>query len=109
MGISLYVVARLGAVTGIAASVVAGLAHSPLYAPVFIFAALMYGALRRVSALFAAIAAFAAGIAWGVYVGGVGAISSLLSALLSAALIIGVSDKLFLAEKKALRKDDVQI
>ena len=100
MGISLYVVARRGAVTGIAASVVAGLAHSPLYAPVFIFAALMYGALRSVSALFAAIAAFVAGIAWGVYVGGVGAISSLLSALLSAALIIGISDKLFLAEKK---------
>lgn len=100
MGISLYVVGRRGFVEGIASAVIVGLAHSPLYAPVFIFAALMYGALRRVSPLFAAIAAFAAGISWGVYVGGIGAISSLLSALLSASLIVGVLDKLFFSDKK---------
>lgn len=100
MGISLYVVLRRGFVEGIAAAVIVGLAHSPLYAPVFIFAALMYGALRRVSSLFAAIAAFAAGISWGIYVGGVGAISSLFSALLASSLVIGVVDKLFFSEKK---------
>ena len=107
MGISLYVVGRRGFVEGIAAAVIVGLAHSPLYAPVFIFAALMYGALRRVSPLFAAIAAFAAGIAWGVYVGGIGAIGSLTSALLSAALIIGVLDKLFFGDKKEKEAKEV--
>lgn len=100
MGISLYVVARRGFIEGIAAAVAVGLAYSPLYAPVFIFAALMYGALRRVSAFFAGIAAFAAGISWGVYVGGVGAVSSLLSALLAAALTVGTVDKIFFTEKK---------
>ena len=100
MGVSLYAVARRGFVTGIAAAVAVGLAYSPLYAPVFIFAALMYGALRRVSALFAGIAAFAAGISWGMYVGGVSAISSLLSALLAAALTVAVLDKLFFGAKK---------
>ena len=100
MCISLYVVGRRGLVAGAFAAVVCGLSHSILYAPVFIFAALMYGALRRVSALFGAMAAFTAGIAWGVYVGGVGAISTLLSALLSAALIVGVLDKLFASDKR---------
>ena len=100
MSATLFATRREGILAGVITGLVTGLAYSPLYAPVFIFSALMFGALRRVSALFAGIASFFAGISWGIYVGGVGALTSLMSGLLSAALIFAVSDKLFLKDPK---------
>ena len=95
MFLTLYVCRKRGIVAGVAAGMISGLAYSPMFAPAFIFAALAAGALWRVSALFAATAAFSVGIAWGLYVGGIGALSAFMPALLASAMIFAVLDKLF--------------
>lgn len=95
MFLTLYVCRRRGMIWGVAAGMISGLAYSPIFAPLFIFAALAAGALWRVSAIFAATTAFSVGVAWGLYVGGIGALTSLMPALLAAALIFAVLDKLF--------------
>lgn len=105
MTATLYVTRREGIIAGVITGLVTGLAYSPLYSPVFVFSALMFGALRRVSALFAGIAAFFAGISWGIYVGGISSIASLMSGLLSAALIFSVTDKLFFKDPRSEEKD----
>lgn len=109
MFLTLYVCRRRGIVRGVAAGIISGLAYSPIFAPAFIFAALAAGALWRVSAIFAATTAFSVGIAWGLYVDGIGALTSLMSALLAAALIFAVLDKLFFrsAEKTAEHEEAI--
>ncbi len=106
MTATLFATRKEGVLTGVITGLITGLAYSPLYSPVFIFSALMFGALRRVSAIFAGIAAFFAGISWGIYVGGIGSISSLMSALLASALIFAVTDKLFLKDRKIEEKEE---
>lgn len=95
MFLTLYVCRKRGIVWGVAAGMISGLAYSPIFAPAFIFAALAAGALWRVSTVFAATTAFSVGIAWGLYVSGVGALSTLMPAILASAMIFAVLDKLF--------------
>ena len=95
---TLFVSRRGGMVFGMATGLVCGLAYSPIYAPVFVFGAFAACALWRVSVMFASVSAFVVGMAWAIYVNGVGAISALMPALLSAALIFGVIDRVFFSE-----------
>ncbi|MBO5415469.1 MAG: SpoIIE family protein phosphatase [Clostridia bacterium] len=99
MLVTLYICRKKGIIHGIASGIICGLAYSPMLAPVFIFAAVASGALWRVSAVFASCAALTVGLAWGLYVSGIGAITALLPALLAASLLFAVLDKLFLSAK----------
>lgn len=96
MILSLYVCRKKGLLYGIGAGAVCGLAYSPMLAPAFFLAALGAGALWRVSVFFACSAAFAIGIAWGVYTNGISTLTSLMPALLSASLLFAVIDKTIL-------------
>lgn len=99
MFVTLYICRKKGIIHGVAAGIICGLAYSPMFAPVFIFAALASGALWRVSAVFASVAAFTVGLAWGLYVSGIGAITALLPALLAASLLFSVLDKIFFSAR----------
>jgi len=95
----LYLTRKRGILTGMLTGLLCGLAYSPALSPAFVFAALAMGVLCRISVFFACSAAFLVGMAWGVYVEGIGALTSLLPALLAAALLFAVMDKLFFAER----------
>lgn len=99
--ITLYICRKKGIVYGIAAGIICGLAYSPIYAPVFIFSALAAGALWRVSAFFGSLSAFSVGIAWALYVNGIGALTEIMPALLAASLLFAVADKIFTIKKEA--------
>ncbi len=107
---TLYFSRKKGMVFGIAAAIVLGLGYSPMLAPAFIFAAVSAGALWRVSSLFASVCAFSAAFAWGLYADGIGAITGLMPAVLAAALLFGVLDKLFfsMAEVKAGEVEEIK-
>jgi len=95
MFVTLYLTRKQGIVVGVLTGTICGLAVSPSLAPLFAFAALSAGLLYGVSVLFAATAAFSAGLSWGIYVNGLGALNGLLGGLLTAAVLFVVLDKLF--------------
>ena len=92
---TLYLTRKQGIVVGVLTGTVCGLAVSPSLAPLFAFAALSAGILFGISVLFAATAAFSAGLSWGIYVSGLGALNGLLGGLLAASVLFVVLDKLF--------------
>lgn len=96
--VTLYMCRKKGMIHGIATGTICGLAYSPILAPAFIFAAVAFGALARVSVWFGSISAFTVGMAWGFYVGGISALTTLLPALLSATLLFAVIDKIFVSK-----------
>ena len=106
MLVTLYVCRKKGIAFGVAAGMIGGLAYSPIFAPAFIFAALAAGVLWRVSVVFAATTAFSVGVAWGLYVSGIGALSSLMPALLAAATLFVVLDKLFFSVVPSVEKEE---
>ena len=95
----LYVCRKYGAVAGIVAGTVCGLAASIQYAPLFAFVGLCAGLLFPISVVFGTFAAFSVGLAWGGYVSGIGVLNGLLPALLAGAVLFAVLDKLFWAEQ----------
>lgn len=107
MFLTLYVTRKKGMTAGVAVAIICGLAYAPIYAPSFIFAALAAGALWRVSPFFASTAAFSVGFAWGIYVKGIMAVTGLMPAMLAAALLFAVLDKLFFSAAKA--KEELEI
>lgn len=82
--IALFVCRRRGIWQGAVVGLLTGLAYSPAYAPVFVIAPIAAGALWSISAVGAVVAAGAAGMIWGFYVEGVGAMSRLLPAMILA-------------------------
>ncbi len=102
---TLYVSRKWGVVRGIAAAIILGIGFSPVYAPAFIFASLAFSALGRVSRVFGALAAFSVAVSWGMYVDGISAVTSLLPAFLSSAVIFSVADKIFSAKEA---RDEVE-
>ena len=95
MLVTLYLCRRHGVVIGMIAGTVCGLAVAPDLAPLFAFGALSAGLLFPISVSFAVISAFSVGLAWGVYVDGIGVLNGLLGALFAATMLFGVLDKLF--------------
>lgn len=100
----LYLTRMRGTVLGMTAGTLCGLAVSVPLAPLFAFAALAAGLLFPLSAALAMCAAFAAALAWGVYVSGIGVLSGVLSALISAVVLFFAWDKLFLSEAREKRE-----
>ncbi len=97
---TLWVTRKQGAVVGMIAGTLTGLAVSVELAPTFAFAALAAGLLFPVSSALALSAAFAASVAWGIYVSGLGILNGLLSALIASTVLFFVWDKLFASEKE---------
>lgn len=100
MSATLYMTKREGIVRGVLTGALCGLAYMPSMAPLFAFGALCGGFLFPLSIPLGTTAAIAAGSAWAFYVRGLGALSGLIPAILSACVLFAVVDKLFLNETK---------
>ncbi len=98
MLMTLLLTKRKGVIYGAFTALVAGLCVSVSYAPLFVFGAVCYGFLCGVSPLLACFSSFAVGLAWGIYIDGIQAVSALLPALLAANFLYFVADKLFSSE-----------
>lgn len=94
MGVTLYAADRRGIPHGILAGLLLGVAADPITAPMYAFGAVAFGVLRRVSMLFGALSALTVGMAWGLYVYGLNALSLLFPAILTASLLFCVLEKL---------------
>jgi len=80
--ITLYVCRKKGMLWGALVGGLCGVAYSPIYAPLFVLTAITVGALWSVSAFGALVGGGTAGMLWGFYVEGVGAMSRLLPAIM---------------------------
>ena len=98
MFVTLYFCKRRGLMYGLVSGVILGLAYSPMTAPALAFAAIVSGALFSVSVFFASLSACTVSVAWALYIDGISALTSALPALLAAALIFAVIEKLYFAE-----------
>ncbi len=107
MFVTLYVTRKSGIVMGMVTGTVCGLAVTPQLAPLFAFSSLCSGLLFPISVFFAAVTAFSVGIAWGLYVSGIGVLNGLLAALLASVLLFAVLDKLFFSAEKAQEDTEV--
>ena len=90
LGATLWITHRRGISCGILLGLLLGLLIDPVSAPLYAFAALLSGALKRVSVFMGALSALSGGMAWGFYVYGLTALSVLFPALLSASLLFCV-------------------
>ena len=98
--LTLFAVRRKGVNFGVLIAICTGVFVSVTYAPLFILAAVIFALLQKVSVGFACFATLAAGMAWGIYMTGIGAVSELFSGLFAASVIFPVLDKLFFAAAK---------
>lgn len=99
---TLYACSTEGAALGAVAALVSGVAYDPLYAPAFLFAALVYSlmkGLKRESA--GVLCACLAMLAWSIYVGGVESIVL----LVPACLISGTVFTLFMRLRDAVPRE----
>ncbi|MBQ8850709.1 MAG: SpoIIE family protein phosphatase [Clostridia bacterium] len=99
MLVTLYLSRTEGTVTGVLSGALLGLAISVKYVPLFAFAGLVSGMLYPISAVFALCSSLSVAVAWGIYTDGLSVLNGPLAALVSATLIFGVWDKLFLSSK----------
>ena len=95
MLLTLTVTEKKGVVFGAFCAIFSGLAVSVSLAPLFVFGAICYGVLGKLYSLLGCVACFAAGMAWGIYMDGIAAISALLPALLGATFTFFIVNKLF--------------
>ncbi len=109
MTLTLYFSRKRGIMHSLVIGSVCGLACSPMLAPIFAFAAISSGALWKVSTFFACLSACSVGLAWGLYAEGISALSSVLPAILSSALIFAVFEKLYLADKLLSVDEDTPV
>ncbi len=108
MFVTLYLSRRGGTVLGILSGALLGLAISVESVPLFAFAGLVFGMLRPISVAFATVSSLSVALAWGIYIQGIGVLNGLASALVSASLIFGVWDKLFIDKKSVEKAEDAQ-
>ncbi len=106
MFVTLYITRKGGTVLGMLSGALLGLAISIETLPIFAFAALVFGLLCNTSVSLAVGGALSVAVAWGVYVKGIGILNGLAAALVSAALIYGTCDKLFISAKKEKTTED---
>ncbi len=72
---------------GVLTALVSGLCVSFDLVPLFVFATVCYSLLSSVSAILGCITCIAVGLAWGIYMDGLGALTTLLPALLAASVL----------------------
>ena len=94
LGVTLWITLRKGIAVGILAGLALGLAVDPITAPLYALGAVALGAMKRVSILLGAVSALSVGMAWGLYVYGLGALSGLFPGLLAGALVFCVLERL---------------
>lgn len=92
---ALYLTRRQGTVAGITAGALCGLVTTPLLAPAFAFGALSMGLLGGVSLALGAGSAFLCAVAWCGYAQGMGLLNGTLPALIGAALLFPVIERMF--------------
>lgn len=104
--LSLAAVKKYGLAKGVPVSALLGLTVSPSLAPLFALAALGAAVLMPLSVPLASTVALAIGIAYGYDLRGLGILTGLFPALLTASLLFSVTDKLFLhiGEKRTAEK-----
>lgn len=105
MLVTLAVTRKKGIAFGALTAIFAGLAVSVTYAPLFVFAAVCYGFLSAASSALGCFSAFGVGMAWAIYMDGIGSLTSLLPALMGACLLFFVADKLFPRVKKRVKEE----
>ena len=96
---TLWVTRRYGIGFGAVTGAVSGLCVSVTYAPLFAFLAVTFGLLYSVSPLLSVLASFIVGMAWGVYMDGILAVTSLLPALMASCFLFFAFDKLYPQKK----------
>ncbi len=89
---------KKGFIHGIVAGLSLGLSVSLEYAPMLGFCAISYMAISKISLLGASLSVCITGLAFGIYVHGIGALGSDLPALLSSSLVFGIADRLDIFE-----------
>lgn len=94
LGVTLWLAHRKGIAVGILAGLLLGMCVDPVTAPLYAFGAIASGGLKRISVFMGALSAFSVGMAWGLYVYGLSALSRLLPALLAAAMLFAVLERL---------------
>ena len=99
MMITLLLTRKRGLLTGVIGGTVCGLFLSPSLAPLFAFAAIAFGLFAPFSRALAIAVAFSVGMAWAVYVDGIGVLNGLLGGVLTATILFWVIDPLLLTEK----------
>ena len=109
MLITLYTTRKDGMLWGVVAGLVSGLDISPELSPAFAFAELLASMLYAFSPSLAMFAALAVSVAWCAYVSGLGVLGGQLGGLLSAVVLFGVADKLFISDKAiAEEKEEIK-
>lgn len=108
MFLSLTAMRKKGILYGSFLAMLTGLAVSVTYAPLFVFATVCYGFISGVSPLLGAVASFAVGMAWGVYTDGMGALTSLLAALLAANVLFLTVDRLYFVEERQPKSESCE-
>ena len=108
MCMALYMTKREGIVKGVLTGTLCGLAYLPTLAPLFAFGALCVGLLMPTSVTLATLATVAVGSAWALYTTGLGALTGVLPAILSASVLFFVVDKLFGKEDVAKETVDAK-
>lgn len=103
--ITLFATRRAGIGLGAVLGAVSGLCVSVTYAPLFAFGAVTFGLLYAVSPLIAVVSSFIVGMAWGVYIDGTFAVTSLLPALMASGFLFFAIDKLYPIDGKKLVSD----
>lgn len=94
LGFTLWITHRKGMAVGILSGLAVGAAFDPVAAPLFAFGAIGAGVLKRVSVFMGALSALSVGMAWGLYIYGLGALSTLFPALLAASMLFCVLERL---------------
>lgn len=105
MFMTLYLTRKGGTVMGVLSGALIGLVLSLDRVPLFALVALVAGIIFSMSPAFAISASLSVGVAWGVYTDGLGVLNGTLSGIVTAALIYGVADKLFLKDEIAKTKE----
>ncbi|MBO7310858.1 MAG: hypothetical protein J6U86_05635, partial [Clostridia bacterium] len=98
---SLIVMRKKGLLHGTLIALSTGLCVSLSFAPLFVFGTVLYSFLGTVTPFFGAVASLGVGVAWGIYIQGIGALSALLPALLAANFVFLTVDRLYLSLDKA--------
>ena len=95
LSITLFAVRHKGVSYGVLMAICTGVFTSVTYAPLFILAAVSFAVLSGVSLGLASFSTLAVGMAWGIYMTGIAAISDLFPGLFAASVVFTVLDKLF--------------
>ena len=103
---TLFFTRRFGTGFGAVLGAAAGLCVSVIYAPLFAFGAVCFGLIYPLSPLLASISVFAVGMAWGVYIDPIAAMSALLPALMAGCFLFYVFDRLYLQGSRARAEEN---